>query len=69
MNISNAEKDSMIMLVCSDWQQANDPQNDEVFRSLISLIQQGKIIAFYDNDEGCVKYQANRAVTDEWLKR
>lgn len=58
MNISNAEKDSMVLLTCNDWQQANDPQNDEVFRSLISLIQQGKIIAFYDNDEGCVKYQA-----------
>ena len=68
MNISNAEKDSMIMLTCSDWQQANDPQNDEVFRSLISLIQQGKIIAFYDNDEGCVKYQANQALSNEQPK-
>jgi len=58
MNISNVEKDSMIMLTCNDWQQAKDPKNDEVFRSLISLIQLGKIIAFYDNDEGCVKYQA-----------
>ena len=58
MNISNAEKDSMIMLTCNDWQQSNDSENDEVFRSLISLIQLGKVIAFYDNDEGCVKYQA-----------
>ena len=58
MNISNAEKDSMVLLTCNEWQQANDPQNDEVFRALISLIQQGKVIAFYDNDEGCVKYQA-----------
>ena len=58
MHISNAEKDSMIMLTCNDWQQANDPKNDEVFRSLISLIQLGKVIAFYDDDEGCVKYQA-----------
>ena len=58
MDISNVEKDSMIMLTCNDWQQSNDPQNDEVFRSLISLIQLSKVIAFYDNDEGCVKYQA-----------
>ena len=58
MNISNVEKDSMIMLTCNDWQQAKDSENDEVFRSLISLIQLGKVIAFYDNDEGCVKYQA-----------
>ena len=58
MDISNAEKDSMIMLTCNDWQQAKDPENDEVFRSLISLIQSGEVIAFYDNNEGCVKYQA-----------
>ena len=58
MYISNVEKDSMIMLTCNDWQQANDPKNDEVFRSLISLIQLGKVIAFYDDDKGCVKYQA-----------
>tara|TARA_R100001015_G_C4467939_1_gene52593 strand:- start:122 stop:322 length:201 start_codon:yes stop_codon:yes gene_type:complete len=58
MNISNAEKDSMIMLTCNDWQQDKDPEKDEVFRALISLIQLGKVTAFYDDDEGCVKYQA-----------
>ena len=58
MDISNAEKDSMILLTCNDWQQAKDPEKDEVFRALVSLIQLGKVIAFYDNDEGCVKYQA-----------
>ena len=58
MNISNAEKDSMVLLTCNDWQQANGPKNDEVFRALISLIQSGEVIAFYDNVEGCVKYQA-----------
>ena len=58
MNISNVEKDSMVLLTCNDWQQANDPEKDEVFRALISLIQSGEVIAFYDNDEGCVKYQA-----------
>ena len=52
MNISNAEKDSMVLLTCNDWQQANDPEKDEVFRALISLIQSGEVIAFYDNDEG-----------------
>ena len=58
MNISNVEKDSMVLLTCNDWQQANDPEKDEVFRALVSLIQLGKVTAFYDNDEGCVKYQA-----------
>ena len=67
MDISDVEKEAMILLTCSDWQQANDPEKDELFRSLISLIQQGVVTAFYDNDEGCVKYQANRVVTDKWI--
>ena len=60
-----AEKMGMISLACNDWQLANDPQTDEVFQALIDLIQLGKITAFYDNAEGCVKYQSNQALSDE----
>lgn len=67
--ISDEEKMGMISLVSQEWQESNDPSQDELFQSLISLVQQGVVIAFYDNSDGCVKYQANRAVTDEWLKR
>ena len=69
VNNSIDEKMAMVSLASSDWQGSNNPENDELFQALISLIQHGAVIAFYDDDEGCVKYQANRAVTDEWLKR
>ena len=67
--MTNEEKMGMISLVCQEWQEANDPSQDELFQSLISLVEQGVVIAFYDNTDGRVKYQANRAVTDKWLKR
>jgi len=60
-----AEKMAMISMVCSDWQESNDPLQDELFQALIDLIQLGKITAFYDNAEGCVKYQSNPVVSSE----
>jgi hypothetical protein len=62
---SAAEKMAMISLCSQDWQGSNDPSQDELFQALIDLIQLGKIVAFYDNAEGCVKYQANRALSEE----
>jgi len=63
--VSVAEKMAMVSLASSDWQQSNDPDNDELFRSLINLIQLGAVVAFYDDDdEGCVKYQSNQLVTE-----
>ena len=61
------EKMAMVSLASSDWQRSNNPENDELFQALISLIQDGVVIAFYDNDEGCVKYQSNQVVTDKWI--
>ena len=61
------EKMSMVSLASSDWQGSNNPENDELFQALISLIQDGVVIAFYDDDEGCVKYQSNQVVTDKWI--
>ena len=61
------EKMAMVSLASSDWQGSNNPENDELFQALISLIQDGVVIAFYDNDEGCVKYQSNQVVTDKWI--
>ena len=63
--VSVAEKMAMISMVCSDWQESNDPLQDELFQALIDLIQLGVITALYDNAEGCVKYQANRALSEE----
>ena len=61
------EKMAMVSLASSDWQGSNNPDNDELFQALISLIQHGAVIAFYDDDEGCVKYQSNQVVTDKWI--
>ena len=61
------EKMAMVSLASSDWQGSNNPENDELFQALISLIQDGVVIAFYDDDEGCVKYQSNQVVTDKWI--
>ena len=61
------EKMAMVSLASSDWQGSNNPDNDELFQALISLIQHGAVIAFYDDDEGCVKYQSNQVVVDKWI--
>ena len=61
------EKMAMVSLASSDWQGSNNPENDELFQALISLIQHGVVIAFYDDDEDCVKYQSNQVVTDKWI--
>jgi hypothetical protein len=58
---------AMVSLASSDWQGSNNPDNDELFQALISLIQHGAVIAFYDDDEGCVKYQSNQVVADKWI--
>ena len=63
--VSVAEKMAMVSLTSSDWQQSNNPDNDELFQALIDLIQLGAVIAFYDDDEGCVKYQSNPVVSSE----
>lgn len=65
VNHSVDEKMAMVSLASSDWQRSNDPENDELFQALISLIQHGAVIAFYDDDEGCVKYQSNPVVSSE----
>ncbi len=65
VNNSVDEKMAMVSLASSDWQRSNDPENDELFQALISLIQHGAVIAFYDDDEGCVKYQSNPVVSSE----
>ena len=58
MIISDNEKISMIALAYSDWQQEPEHLNDEVFQALITLIDSGEIVAFYDDNDGSVKYQA-----------
>ena len=65
VNNSIDEKMAMVSLASSDWQGSNNPENDELFQALISLIKGGAVIAFYDDDEGCVKYQANPVVSGE----
>ena len=65
VNNSIDEKMAMVSLASSDWQGSNNPENDELFQALISLIQHGAVIAFYDDDEGCVKYQSNPVVSSE----
>ena len=62
--VSVAEKMAMVSLTSSDWQQSNNPDNDELFQTLINLIQLGAVIAFYDDNDGCVKYQSNQIVTE-----
>ena len=62
--VSVAEKMAMVSLASSDWQQSNNPDNDELFQTLISLIKHGAVIAFYDDNDGCVKYQSNQIVTE-----
>ena len=62
--VSVAEKMAMVSLTSSDWQQSNNPDNDELFRSLISLIKHGAVIEFYDDNDGCVKYQSNQLVRE-----
>ena len=59
MHVSGAEIMAMVSLASSDWQQSNDPDNDELFQTLIGLIKHGLVIAFYDDNDGCVKYQSN----------
>ena len=65
VNNSIDEKMAMVSLASSDWQGSNNPENDELFQALISLIKRGAVIAFYDDDEGCVKYQSNPVVSSE----
>ena len=59
MHVSGAEKMAMVSLASSDWQQSNNPDNDELFQTLISLIKLGHVVAFYDDNDGAIKYQAN----------
>ena len=59
MHVSGAEKMAMVSLAYSDWQKSNDPANDELIQRLISLIKLGHIIAFYDDNDGAVRYQTN----------
>lgn len=51
-------KISMIAMICNDKLEANDPEKDEFFDALIGLVEKDRIIAFYDDNEGVVKYQA-----------
>ena len=51
-------KTAMIAMICVDMLEANDPEKDELFDALIALVESDKIIAFYDDNEGVVKYQA-----------
>ena len=51
-------KMSMIAMIYGDMLEANDPEKDEYFEALISLVEKDRIIAFYDDDKGVVKYQA-----------
>ena len=59
MKISGAEKMAMQSLTYQDWQKSNDPANDQVYHALISLIKLGHVVAFYDDNDGAIKYQAN----------
>ena len=51
-------KISMIAMIYGDMLEANDPEKNEYFEALISLVEKDRIIAFYDDNEGLVKYQA-----------
>ena len=62
--VSVDEKMAMVSLASSDWQGSYNPDNDELFQALISLIKHGAVIAFYDDNDGCVKYESNQIVTE-----
>ena len=49
---------TMIAMIYGDMLEANDPEKNEYFEALIGLVQNGRIIAFYDDNDGLVKYQA-----------
>lgn len=51
-------KISMIAMIYGDMLEANDSEKNEYFEALISLVEKDRIIAFYDDNEGLVKYQA-----------
>ena len=51
------ERSGMILLACSEWQKANDPEKDDLFKALIELIRLGEVVAFHDEVSGEVRYQ------------
>lgn len=51
-------KISMIAMIYGDMLEANDSEKDEYFEALIGLVEKDRIIAFYDDNDGLVKYQA-----------
>ncbi len=51
-------KISMIAMIYGDMLEANDPEKNEYFEALIGLVEKDRIIAFYDDNDGLVKYQA-----------
>ena len=50
-------KTAMIAMLCGDMLEANDLEKVEVFQALIHLIEDDRIIAFYDDNDGLVKLQ------------
>lgn len=51
------DKTSMIAMAYEDFLQDASPHKGEVFAAVIELIQLGKMIAYYDDRDGLVKYQ------------
>lgn len=59
MEVQVDDKNAMISLVYQDWQEAGSSfQHLEFFQALIELIKTDRITAFYDDTDGCVKYEA-----------
>lgn len=51
------DKRSMIAMAYQDFLADTSPHKDEAFAVVQYLIQLGKMIAYYDDNDGLVKYQ------------
>lgn len=51
------DKTSMIAMAYEDFLQDASPYKHEAFAAVRELIQLGKMVAYYDDRDGLVKYQ------------
>lgn len=53
------EKSAMISLVYQDWKESDGTGIEaEFFQALVELVKTDKITAFYDDTDGCIKYES-----------
>lgn len=57
---------TMISMIYDDWATARNKSDcppAEFFQALMQLVQEGKIVAFYDDNDGVVKYSSIQEVS------